>query len=528
MARLSASPQREHALGVSDERGDRRAHRRARARRSPTSSTRHAGRDRVRPEHDDAHLPSRARARPRLGQGDEIVVTELDHHGNVAPWRALETEQRRRRSARCGCDPTDRPLDFGRPRAATRPAHQAARASAPRPTRSARSPTRARHAMARDAWRARVRRRGALRAAHASSTCRRIGCDFLACSAYKFYGPHVGILYGKHELIESLDVPRLDPAPQESPERLETGTQNHEGIVGAAAAVDFLASLGARRRDAGASGCRAPSRAFTRAARRCSRDCGSGSAAIDGVTLYGPEPGTPRTPTRRFTLARHSTDDVARAPRASAASSSQRRLLRSHGRRATRAAATTASCAPARPATPPRRSRTVSWRACRELAHVAGIGAILMAMRLTTVVPLLAAAPALLAQAPKITAAGDPSVRADTIYRLAVEAAKYPEQDMRLPARRRRRAPRGRRPRHAAPSGRSSRSSSPSAADAATGAELLRGRRSTRSSRVNWMRVVKPDGTVISDTPSQVQESDVPAQMRRSRLHRSQACGACR
>ena len=70
-----------------------------------------------------------------------------------------------------------------------------------------------------------------------------IGCDFLSCSAYKFYGPHIGVLWGKRDLIESLDAPRLEPAPQESPERLETGTQNHEGIVGAAAAVDFLASL---------------------------------------------------------------------------------------------------------------------------------------------------------------------------------------------------------------------------------------------------------------------------------------------
>src|SRR6201999_3500081 len=70
-----------------------------------------------------------------------------------------------------------------------------------------------------------------------------LGCDFLGCSAYKFYGPHIGILWGKRDLVESLDFPRLDPAPQESPERIETGTQNHEGIAGAAAAVTFLAGL---------------------------------------------------------------------------------------------------------------------------------------------------------------------------------------------------------------------------------------------------------------------------------------------
>jgi Selenocysteine lyase len=68
-------------------------------------------------------------------------------------------------------------------------------------------------------------------------------CDFLACSAYKFYGPHIGILYGRHDLLDSLDFPKLAPAPDSAPERAETGTQNHEGIAGAAAAVNFLASL---------------------------------------------------------------------------------------------------------------------------------------------------------------------------------------------------------------------------------------------------------------------------------------------
>ena len=76
-------------------------------------------------------------------------------------------------------------------------------------------------------------------------------CDFLSCSAYKFYGPHVGILWGRQERLESLDFPKLIPAPDTAPERAETGTQNHEGIVGAAAAVEFLASLapGATRRE---------------------------------------------------------------------------------------------------------------------------------------------------------------------------------------------------------------------------------------------------------------------------------------
>ena len=68
-------------------------------------------------------------------------------------------------------------------------------------------------------------------------------CDFLTCSAYKFYGPHVSVFYGKQDLLESIDFPKLEPAPDTAPERAEMGTQNHEGIAGAAATVDFYASL---------------------------------------------------------------------------------------------------------------------------------------------------------------------------------------------------------------------------------------------------------------------------------------------
>jgi cysteine desulfurase family protein (TIGR01976 family) len=70
------------------------------------------------------------------------------------------------------------------------------------------------------------------------------GCDFLACSAYKFFGPHVGVLWGRRELLESLAPYKVRPAPDTIPDRWMTGTQNHEGIFGAGAAVDYLASLG--------------------------------------------------------------------------------------------------------------------------------------------------------------------------------------------------------------------------------------------------------------------------------------------
>lgn len=71
-------------------------------------------------------------------------------------------------------------------------------------------------------------------------------CDFLACSAYKFFGPHVGILWGKRHLLEELPAYKLRPVPDGIPDRWMTGTQNHEGLAGVTAAVDYLADIGAK------------------------------------------------------------------------------------------------------------------------------------------------------------------------------------------------------------------------------------------------------------------------------------------
>src|SRR5262249_22104778 len=69
-------------------------------------------------------------------------------------------------------------------------------------------------------------------------------CDFLACSAYKFFGPHVGILWGKRHWLEELEPYKVRPAVDTLPDRWETGTQNHEGLAGVAAAVAYLESVG--------------------------------------------------------------------------------------------------------------------------------------------------------------------------------------------------------------------------------------------------------------------------------------------
>jgi selenocysteine lyase/cysteine desulfurase len=146
-------------------------------------------------------------------------------------------------------------------------------------------------------------------APHALVDVGALGCDLLACSAYKFYGPHIGVLWGRHDLLAGLDLPKLAPAPTQPPDSLETGTQNHEGIVGAGAAVEFLASLapGASRREAltaAFAGLHARGRALV-------TRLWTGLSAIPGVRLYGPPPSAPRTPTVAFTVDGMVSDEVA-------------------------------------------------------------------------------------------------------------------------------------------------------------------------------------------------------------------------
>ncbi|MFO7633178.1 MAG: cysteine desulfurase-like protein [Caldilinea sp.] len=81
-------------------------------------------------------------------------------------------------------------------------------------------------------------------APHGLIDVKALDCDFLACSAYKFFGPHVGLLYGKREHLDRLRAYRVRPAGDELPGKWETGTKNHEGLAGTAAAIDYIASLG--------------------------------------------------------------------------------------------------------------------------------------------------------------------------------------------------------------------------------------------------------------------------------------------
>jgi len=237
------------------------------------------------------------------------VITELDHHGNVAPWTALEQDRGVTvRMVKMRTD--DGTLDWNDLEAAITPRTKLLAINAASNALGTITDIARATALAQSVG-AKVFVDAVHYAPHVLVDVRATGCDFVGCSAYKFYGPHIGVLWGKRDLIESLDVPRLAPAPQDSPERLETGTQNHEGIIGAAAAVDFLASLANGDSDSRRDALRASFGALHARGERLLAKLWNSLSSVDGLTLYGPKPGTPRTPTLSFTLRGFSTDDVA-------------------------------------------------------------------------------------------------------------------------------------------------------------------------------------------------------------------------
>lgn len=247
----------------------------------------------------------------RWKEGDEVVVTELDHHANIDPWLALWKERGvtvRKVRVQAGTGELDL-ADLERllgPR--TRLLAIGAASNAIGTITDVRRATELAHEAGALAFVDAVHF-----APHELVDVQEIGCDFLACSAYKFYGPHIGALFGRRDLLQDLDVPKVAPAPDHAPENLETGTGNHEGMAGAMAAVDFLASIGG---EGGPETRRArlvtAYDALHERGLRLATRLWEGLGAIDGVKLFGPEPGRPRTPTVSFVMAGHESEDVAR------------------------------------------------------------------------------------------------------------------------------------------------------------------------------------------------------------------------
>lgn len=242
-----------------------------------------------------------------LHPGDKILITDMDHEANRGPWLALEEKgvevlraPIRRETVTLDEEAFWQLLDE-KPRVVAVGWASNAVGSIPDLPRLLKK----------------AREVGAITvvdavhyAPHYPIDVKELGCDFLLCSAYKFFGPHVGILYGREAIFRELPTYKLRPQEEAIPYRIETGTLNHEGIWGTQAAIRWIASL---------SGREGSLREQLRAAMEA---IGRHEEALFGVLwrelmgmadirLYGPGPDARRTPTLAFTHARYTPAEVA-------------------------------------------------------------------------------------------------------------------------------------------------------------------------------------------------------------------------
>jgi cysteine desulfurase family protein (TIGR01976 family) len=249
-----------------------------------------------------------------LKAGDEIVVTTLDHDGNVAPWRALEEKdvvirQVDIREENCTLDLDDLKRKISAKTKLVAVGYASNIVGTINPVAEI---TKLAHAA------------GALMfidavhyAPHGPIDVKALDCDFLVCSPYKFFGPHMGTLYGKREHLERLKPYKVRPATDVSPECWETGTQVQELIAGIAAAVDYIAELGRHcdpavknRREALLAAYRATRRHETALITRLIK----GLLAIPSVQVFGitdPKRFDERCSTLSFRLGDHHPAEIA-------------------------------------------------------------------------------------------------------------------------------------------------------------------------------------------------------------------------
>jgi cysteine desulfurase family protein (TIGR01976 family) len=221
----------------------------------------------------------------RLKAGDEILLTRMDHDANVAPWLSLAED----------CGLTVKWLDFSTdtydyelaqldelltPRSKLVAVNYASNVIGT--INDVRAIT------------ARAKAVGALvfvdavqYAPHGSIDVQSIGCDFLVCSAYKFYGPHYGVLWGKLDVLESLEPYKVRTAPAHAPDKFETGTKSREAIAGVLGAIEHLKSIGMA--------------AIVEHEEALTRQLIAGLRTLKGVTIHG-KGNAGRVPTLALTI----------------------------------------------------------------------------------------------------------------------------------------------------------------------------------------------------------------------------------
>ena len=180
----------------------------------------------------------------QIGPGDEIIVTRLDHDANITPWTMM-AEDRGATVRWVDFDPEEYTLDLPGLRdllnERTKVVAVGYASNAVGTINDVKTVC---------GW---ARAAGALSfvdavqyVPHGPVDVQDLGCDLLACSAYKFFGPHMGILYGRYDLLDQLQAYKVRPAKNAPPGKFETGTQSHEGIAGTLASVEYLAEIGRR------------------------------------------------------------------------------------------------------------------------------------------------------------------------------------------------------------------------------------------------------------------------------------------
>lgn len=244
-----------------------------------------------------------------LEPGDEIVVTALDHEANRGPWLSLQE-----RGA------VIRELPFGRD--GVLEMHRLEDLLSAKTRIVAMGLASNALGTVNDVARARELTRGKAMlvvdavhyAPHFAIDAAALDPDFLLCSAYKFYGPHVGILYSREGLLDTLPTDRLVTAEQAAPGRIETGTLNHAALAGVTAAIDYIASFGTgeSRRERIVDAMHSLAR---RERAHATRYAGA-LAELEGLTPYGPPFEGERAPTVSFSIvgmsAREVTERLAR------------------------------------------------------------------------------------------------------------------------------------------------------------------------------------------------------------------------
>jgi cysteine desulfurase family protein (TIGR01976 family) len=249
---------------------------------------------------------SQALAR-EMKAGDEIVITQLDHEANRGPWLNLRERGIVLREVALRPDGRLDPEDFARQiTARTRLVALGLASNALGTVNDAALARRLSQEVG--AW---LLLDAVHYAAHLPVDVAALDADFLLCSAYKFYGPHVGILYTRPGLLDRLRTDRLRTQEDEAPFRIETGTLNHAALVGVKAAVEYIASWG--------EGGDLRERIVSGMERIAGWEHGLGSyyqehvRRIPGVTVWGPDFSGPRAPTVSITIDGVLPIDAARA-----------------------------------------------------------------------------------------------------------------------------------------------------------------------------------------------------------------------